>query len=105
MEWKGICKSTVYFSPYLNKWALRSALNRLMKQTNIHKLNPYIFRKTYGCIMAEAGVDRGQLAELMRHSVATGEKYYISVRHQFLQKSAGILSIKKLVTTSLTTAA
>ena len=46
-------------------FGLKSALSRLKKKTNITKLNSYIFRKTYGCIMAEAGVDRGQLAKLI----------------------------------------
>ena len=48
-------------------------------------------------MMAEAGVDRGHLAELMRHKISTGEKYYIAVRHQFLQSPTKRLSIKDLV--------
>lgn len=77
-------------SPYVNYDSVIKFLARIGGECGI-KLTSYKLRKTFASIMAESGVDRGKLAEIMGNSIATGEKYYIDVQHQHLREEMAVM--------------
>jgi len=67
-------------SPYTQN-GINSALQKLSRKVGF-KIYPYILRKTFGSMMADAGVSIVKLAEIMGNSVATCQKYYIHLSHE-----------------------
>ncbi|MCP4049240.1 MAG: tyrosine-type recombinase/integrase [bacterium] len=87
IDWKeSIFCFDEYVSPYRRPDSVVKLLKKHGKKYGIN-LNSYTLRKTFASIMAENGVDRGELAEIMGNTIATGEKYYIDVRHQHLMSA------------------
>ncbi len=90
-DWKSSSLSSdIFVSPYLNRHSVATLFRRLGEKCNI-SLTAYKLRKTFASIMAENGVDRGKLAEIMGNSIATGEKYYIDVQHQHLRDEMKVM--------------
>ena len=92
VDWQqSIYNQSDYVAPYQRRDSINSLFTRLGKKCNI-KVTSYKLRKTFASIMAEQGVDRGKLAEIMGNSIATGEKYYIDVQHQHLKEEMDVMA-------------
>ncbi len=85
-----IINNAIMVSPYKDTDGVNSSMRRLSNKTGV-KLDSYKLRKTFASIMAERGVDRGQLALIMGNTIATGEKYYIDVRHEHLREEMKVI--------------
>lgn len=76
-----------YVSPYRRNDVAIKIFRRLGKECGF-KLTLYMFRKTFGSMMAEAGVQAFDLAKIMGHkNISTTYKYYIDIQHDALRDS------------------
>ncbi|MFA5928559.1 MAG: site-specific integrase [Candidatus Margulisiibacteriota bacterium] len=85
-------KDSAYVSPYRTSAYAKKAMERLENITGI-KCNPYKLRKTFGSILAQAGVNTMGLATLMGHSkLQTTYQFYARLSDNNLKND-----IEKLV--------
>lgn len=75
-----------YVSPFKNKEAVKSSLQRLSKKTGI-KIYASILRRTFATLMVETGIHPVDLGKIMGHSkLETTYKYYQGVDIERLRK-------------------
>ncbi len=80
-------------SPYLDSQVARKSMKRLQKLVKDKtgkdiECNPYKFRKTFGSLLAQRGVDTINVAHLMGHSkLQTTYQYYINQNEDNLRKT------------------
>lgn len=80
-------------SPYLDAQVARKSMKRLQALVKARtdkdiECNPYKFRKTFGSLLAQRGVDTINVAHLMGHSkLQTTYQYYINQNEDNLRKT------------------
>lgn len=80
-------RSSKNVSPYSRNDVALKKIQELGESVGI-KVTLYMFRKTFGSIMAEAGVPAFDLAKIMGHrDISTTYKYYIDIQHETLRSS------------------
>ena len=82
-----------YVSPYRTTSGASKVLKRLGSKIGVN-VTPYVLRKTFGSLMAEAGQESFTIGKIMGHAnISTTYQYYVNVEAEKMRGTMDSLGI------------